>query len=126
MLGTDPLALPGVPIEAVYLGRRIGYSGVVIVEQALDATTTIRVINARAAPQFLSDVVVTGQVAARSEPAPSVDSLAARAKRAAPMAATAAGEAKPNLFRDVRGPLSSDSLAALRRRLQPLRAATGP
>ena len=121
VLGTDPLALPGVPIEAVYLGRRIGYSDVVIVEQALDSTTTIRVINARAAPQFLSEVVVTGQVAPRSEPAPSADSFARRAKRAAPTAAKAAGEARPNLFREVRGPLSADSLAALRRRLQPLR-----
>jgi hypothetical protein len=126
VLGADPLVVPGVPIEALYRGRAIGYADVVIVEQALDSTTIIEVINARAAPQLLEDVVVAGRAAARSEPAPAADSLPALARRPAPIAAKAAGVARPNLFRDVRGPLSADSLAALRRRLQPLRAATGP
>lgn len=126
VLGADPLVVPGVPIEALYRGRAIGYADVVIVEQALDSTTTIRVINARAAPPLLEDVVVTGQVAPRPERRLAADSLAALAKRPAPMVAKAAGEARPTLFRDVRGPLSPDSLAALRLRLQPLRAATGP
>ena len=120
------MVVPGVPIEALYRGRAIGYADVVIVEQALDSMTTIEVVNARAAPQLLQEVVVAGRAAERSEPARVADSLAALARRPAPMAAKAAGEARPTLFRDVRGPLSPDSLAVLRRRLQPLRAATGP
>jgi hypothetical protein len=122
VLGADPLVVPGVPIEALYWGRAIGYSGVVIVEQALDSTTLIEVINARMAPQLLNQVVVAGAPAAR----PGRDSAADSLARPAPFAAKAAGQVRPDLFRDVRGPLSSDSLAALRRRLQPLRSATGP
>ena len=126
VLGADPLVVPGVPIEALYRGRAIGYADVVIVEQALDSTTTIEVITARTAPQLLDQVVVASAPAARPELARAADSLAAVAKRPAPLAAKAAGQVRPDLFRDVRGPLSADSLAALRRRLQPLRAATGP
>jgi len=126
VLGADPLVVPGVPIEALYWGRAIGYSGVVIVEQALDSTTLIEVINARMAPHLLDQVVVAGAPAARPERASAADSLAPLAKRPAPFAAKAAGQVRPDLFRDVRGPLSPDSLAALRRRLQPLRSATGP
>jgi Putative zinc-finger len=117
VLGADPLVVPGVPIEALYRGRAIGYADAVIVEQALDATTMIEVINARAAPQLLDQVVVAGAPAGRPEPVRAADAL---------RAAKAAGQVRPDLFRDVRGPLSADSLAALRRRLQPLRAATGP
>ena len=127
VLGTDPLVVPGVPIEALYRGRAIGYADVVIVEQALDSTTTIEVITARTAPQLLDQVVVASAPAARPERATAADSpAAALAKRPAPRAANAAAQVRPDLFRDVRGPLSADSLAALRRRLQPLRAATGP
>jgi len=126
VLGADPLVVPGVPIEALYWGRAIGYSGVVIVEQALDSTTMIEVINARTAPQLLDQVVVAGAPAARPERASAADSLGALARRPAPRVAKAAGQVRPDLFRDVRGPLSPDSLAALRRRLQPLRSATGP
>ena len=117
VLGADPLVVPGVPIEALYRGRAIGYADAVIVEQALDASTMIEVINARSAPQLLDQVVVAGAPVARPEPARAPDAL---------RAAKAAGRLNPDLFRDVRGPLSADSLAALRRRLQPLRAATGP
>ena len=126
VLGSDPLVVPGVPIEAVYQGRRLGYANVVIVEQALDATTMIEVINARTAPQLLNQVVVAGAPAARFDRARAADSLEALAKRPAPFAAKAAGQVRPDLFRDVRGPLSPDSLAALRLRLQPLRPTTGP
>ena len=126
VLGADPLVVPGVPIEALYRGRAIGYADVVIVEQALDSTTMIEVINARTAPQLLDQVVVAGEPAARPEPVSAADSPAAKARRLASLAAKAAGQVRPDLFRDVRGPLSADSLAALRRRLQPLRAATGP
>ncbi len=121
VLGADPLVVPGVPIEALYRGRAIGYADVVIVEQALDSTTMIEVINARTAPQLLDQVVVAGEPAARPEPVSAADSLAPKARRLASLAAKAAGQVRPDLFRDVRGPLSADSLAALRRRLEPLR-----
>ena len=136
VLGADPLIVPGVPIEAIYRGRHIGYSGVVIVEQALDSSTMIEVINARAAPVALEAVVVTGAQAGAALP----DSLtvseraqAGRSRRADSLAALprdaalrrapqpAANRTSADLFRDVRGPLSADSLAALRRLLQPLR-----
>src|SRR5207237_1123301 len=58
VLGTDPLVVPGVPIEALYRGLAIGSAAVVIVEQALDATTMIEVINARSAPQLPDQAVV--------------------------------------------------------------------
>ena len=115
VLGANPLVVPGVPIEAIYHGRRIGFSDVVIVEQALDSATMIEVINARAAPAFLNGVVVAG-APARSQPAET-------RPRPAPQAAPSPDA---GLFHDVRGPVSADSLAALRRRLQPLRPATGP
>jgi hypothetical protein len=116
VLGSDPLVVPGVPIEAVYQGRRLGYTGVVIVEQALDASTMIQVINARTAPMFLNDVVVTGSQPVRSPPAQFAPRLAPQ-----PSVGLNAG-----LFHAVQGPVPADSLAALRRRLQPLRPATGP
>jgi len=138
VLGADPLIVPGVPIEAVYRGRHIGYSGVVIVEQALDSSTMIEVINARSAPFALAEVVVTGagkptaQADSMSAPerAPearvrATDSLAARLDRrnaALPLAsAKAADRPTSGLFLEVRGPLSQDSLAALRRLVRPLR-----
>jgi len=136
VLGADPLIVPGVPIEAIYRGRHIGYSGVVIVEQALDSSTMIEVINARAAPVALEAVVVTGAqvgaalpdsltVSERAQAGRSrrADSLAALPRDAALRRAPqpAANRTSADLFRDVRGPLSADSLAALRRLLQPLR-----
>ena len=126
VLGGDPVVVPGVPVEALYLGRGVGYSAVVIVQQALDSATMIEVINARPASPLLDQVVVSGAPTARPEPVSAADSLAAKGRRLTSLAANAAGQVRPDLFRDVRGPLSADSLAALRRRLQPLRAATGP
>jgi putative zinc finger protein len=125
VLGTDPLIVPGLPIQAIYRGREIGYSGLVIVEQTLDSSTVIEVVNGRRAPLALNEVVVTGAPAAvRDSPsageralmgrARAADSLAAAPRNAAPLRAA-------GLFVDVRGPLSADSLAALRRLLQPLR-----
>jgi len=139
VLRGDPLVVPGVPVEAFYVGRGVGYSAVVIVQQALDSTTMIEVINARAAPLRLDQVVVAGapaptavadsaSAAERSLAyrALAADSLEAFPKGAAPRPVRAAVQPSPNLFRDVRGPLSPDSLAALRRRLQPLGPAIGP
>ena len=132
VLGADPFVVPGVPVEAFYMGRGVGYSAVVIVQQALDSTTMIEVINARPAPLRLDQVVVAGAPAPTTA-ADSVSgaerSLAGRAHAADSLEARplrAGVQARPNLFRDVRGSLSPDSLAALRRRLQPLRPPTGP
>src|SRR6267378_3131750 len=136
VLGTDPLVVPGVPIEAIYRGRHIGYSAVVIVEQALDSSTMIQVINARSAPLALGEVVVTGAPA----PASRADSTGAleRAGGARAQVASSLG-AKPNarlMFEETRnrplrrvgnleihisGPLPSDSLQRLLRLVQPVK-----
>src|SRR6266566_2932751 len=50
LLGADPLAVPGAPIRTMYRAREIGYSAVVIVEQALDSSTVIEVVNGRRSP----------------------------------------------------------------------------
>jgi hypothetical protein len=92
VLGTDPRVVPGLPIEAIYPGRAIGYSGLVLIEQVLNGSTMIEVITGRGT-------------------APTA---------AAPVAATL-DRAVPSLYVEIRGPLSADSLAALRRLLQPLR-----
>ncbi|HYT04521.1 MAG TPA: zf-HC2 domain-containing protein [Gemmatimonadales bacterium] len=109
LLGTDPRAVPDLPIRGIYQARRIGYSAVVVVEQALDSATAITVINERPMPVALDAVVVSG--AARPDTARPADGARdARAYRAA-----------TDLLFEVRGPLTTDSLTALRRRLQPLR-----
>ena len=118
LLGRDPLVVPDLPIRGLYRARMIGYSGMVIVEQALDSSTVIEVINGRAAPLQLGEVVVTGAGAVRA------DSLAAAAPKRESAPAAERQEANriaPDFFADVRGPLSTDSLAALRRLLRPLR-----
>ncbi|PYO77357.1 MAG: hypothetical protein DMD67_06725 [Gemmatimonadetes bacterium] len=103
LLGRDPLAVPDLPIRGIYRARMIGYSGLVIVEQALDSTNVIEVINGRASSLALDAVVVTA-----AEPAPPAAMEKARRDALA-------------FFVDVRGPVSADSLAALRRALRPLR-----
>lgn len=133
LLGQEPVVLPDVPIQAIYQGRMIGYSGLVIIEQALDSTTILEVINGRAAPLALQAVVVTGAATAQADSqspgarallnARVVDSLEA-ASRIAPAPVAKKMErpqAASELFVDVRGHLSADSLAALRRLLRPLR-----
>lgn len=133
LLGQEPVVLPDVPIQAIYQGRMIGYSGMVIIEQALDSATILEVINGRAAPLALQAVVVTGAATAQADSqsprarallnARVADSLEA-VSRPAP-APTAKKMERPQaasgLFVDVRGHLSADSLAALRRLLRPLR-----
>ena len=118
LLGRDPLVVPDVPIRAIYRARMIGYSGLVIVEQALDSSTVIEVINGRASPVELQGVVVTGAGAARA------DSPAAATPKPEPTPAAEKQKAEriaPDFFVDVRGPLPTDSLAVLRRLLRPLR-----
>jgi len=129
VLDADPLVVPGVPIEAIYRGQHIGYSAVVIVEQALDSSTMIQVINARSASFALGEV--TG-AATPASPADSLDALE-RAPRAraqiadAPVAAPAAKVAARPLRRvgkleiHISGPLPSDSLQTLLRLVQPVK-----
>lgn len=131
VLGADPLVVPDLPIRGMYRGRLLGYSAVIIVEQTLDSGTVIEVINGRPAPVARSEVVVTGAGApqadsvsagARALLGRSADSAAAVARKrtAAPPAALHAYQSVAGLLLEVRGPLSADSLAALRRRLRPL------
>ena len=133
LLGSDPLAVPDLAVRGIYRARMIGYTGMVIVEQELDSSTVIAVINGRRSPLALDAVVVSAAGEVRRDTqspgaramlnARAADSLAAAA-RPAPMPAADEEKAKhaaSGLFVDVRGPLSPDSLAALKRLLRPLR-----
>lgn len=135
LLGRDPLVVADLPIRGIYRARMIGYSGMVIIEQALDSTTVIEVINGQPSP-FQLEAVVTGAAVARPDTeSPGARALLERrvdsarpAPRAPPPSAAAppaptekARRATSDFFVDVRGPLSTDSLAALRRLLRPLR-----
>ena len=95
----------------------------------------IEVINARSAPVALEAVVVTGAQGAALPDSVTVSerAQAGRSRRADSLAALpgdaalrrapqpAANRTRADVFRDVRGSLPADSLAALRRLLQPLR-----
>jgi len=135
LLGRDPLAVPNLPVRGIHQARRIGYSTVVVVEQALDSSTTIDVISGRPSSLRLEAVAVaraaesdTASPAERAllgRAATPKDSVApaSRKANAAPARAPGAIAAPPpaDLVGEVRGPLSADSLAALQRRLKPLR-----
>ena len=136
LLGADAFAVPGAPIRTIYQAREIGYSAVVIVEQALDSTTVIAVTNARSTPLALGEVVVAGAPA----PASRADSMVAleRAPRApAQVASSLAAKPSARLMRDetrnrplrrvgnldihISGPLPSDSLQRLLQQVQPVK-----
>jgi hypothetical protein len=124
LLGTDPLAVPGLPVRKLYQARRIGYSAIVVVEQALDPSTAIDVINARPSSVRLEAVVVSG-AAPTDTVTPAGRARMGReaysAESIAPARGAVADQATTELVLEVRGPLSTDSLAALRGRLKPLR-----
>ena len=131
LLGADPLAVPGAPIRTMYRAREIGYSAVVIVEQALDSSTVIEVVNGRRSPLALGALVVTGAAA----PGARADSVTvaeraplSRAKIADSLAAAPAAKAAARALRRVdnleiriSGPLPSDSLQKLLRVVQPVK-----
>jgi hypothetical protein len=132
LLDAAPLAVPGLPVRAIRRGQMRGYSAVVVVEQVLDSGTTLTVITARPAVMALDAVVVTG--AAGAPPAAAsptehaglarqrvADSLEALAREPRDWAVARSDTRGARLWFDVRGPLAADSLAALRRRLLPLR-----
>jgi len=135
LLGRDPFAVPGAPIRAVYRARELGYSAVVILEQTLDSSTVIEVVNRRRSPFALDEVVVAAapadSLSARGRAQPGrarvVDTLAL-----AP-AAKAAGRLAPyetrnweqrrldNLEIRISGPLPNDSLQKLLQLVQPVK-----
>src|SRR6266576_1515688 len=140
LLGADPLAVPGAPIRTMYRAREIGYSAVVIVEQALDSSTVIEVVNGRRSPLPLDAVVVTGAAA----PGARADSVSAaeraplsRARIADSLAAAPAAKAAARVGRyetrnrvvrrlddleiQISGPLPSDSLGKLLQLVQPVK-----
>ena len=132
LLRTDPLAVPGAPIRTIYRAREMGYSTVVIVEQMLDSSTVIKVVNRRPSPLALDQFVVTGAGAATARPdsassaervrlgrARVADSLAA-APAAKAVTRLAPVETQNRLLRhlgdleiQISGPLPSDSLRKL-------------
>jgi hypothetical protein len=130
IIGADPLVVPDLPVRGMYRARLAGYAAVVI-DQALDSSTVIEVINGRPVAMALSKVVATGTPAphadsinapARALPGRAADSLAAVERKGAVPGPVAlrADRSVAGLLLEVRGPLSADSLAALRRRLRPL------
>jgi hypothetical protein len=140
LLDADPLEVPNLPIRGIYRARLRGYSEVVVVEQALDASTVIEVISGRRAPIALEAAVATGATGATGAGVERVDTPSAGARALlgrnadVPAAVAPMQDGPPpsplpskarrpaaDLFIDIRGPLSVDSLAALRRLLQPLR-----
>ena len=131
LLGADPFVVPGAPIRTVYRAREIGYSAVVIVEQALDSSTVIEVVNGRRSPLALDVVAVTGAAApvARAdsvsvpERAPLGRARIADSLAAAPAAKAAARPLRrfDNLEIRISGPLPSDSLQKLLRVVQPVK-----
>jgi len=129
LLGGDPLAVPGAPIRAVYRAHELGYSAVVIVEQLLDSSTVIEVVNRRRSPMALDQVVVTAAPAARADSvsapkrAPRTRARVADSLAAAPAARAAARLSRrfANLEIQISGPLSSDSLRKLLELVQPLK-----
>jgi len=131
LLGADPLAVPGAPIRTMYRAREIGYSALVIVEQALDSSTVIEVVNGRRSPLAVDVVAVTG-AAAPGARADSVSvperALQGRARIADSLAAAPAAKAAARALRRVdnleiriSGPLPSDSLQKLLRVVQPVK-----
>ena len=132
LMGTDPYAVPDLPVRGIYRARMVGYAALVVVQQPLDSSTAIDVITGRPSVVGLDAVVVSGAARRDSVSLPErallgrapADSIAVQ-RRAQPRAAPAPGAFADRraaaLVVEVRGPLSADSLAALQRRLAPLR-----
>jgi hypothetical protein len=132
LLDADPVAVPGLAVRAIHQGQMRGYSAVVVVEQVLDSGTTLAVITARPTVLALAEVGVTGAAgAARPAAASPTERVGIASDRASDSLGSLARQSArvvprtdprgAGLWLDVRGPLAADSLAALGRRLEPLR-----
>jgi len=128
LLDQDPLALPDVPIRAVYRERAMG-EVVVVVEQVLDSGTVIELRERRPLQLQLDAVVVTGAAEARDRLDSATDRAAARPKMAAapPAEQRLVEERGRPVLRmgtvsvDISGPLPADSLQRLLERLRPVK-----
>jgi len=129
LLGTDPLVVPGLPIRAIYRGRESGYAELVLVEQALDSSAVVEVVNRRRSPMALDQVGVTAAPAAQADSV-SVSERARlhRARVADSLAAAPAARAAARPVRrfdnpeiQISGPLPSDSLQKLLQLVQPMK-----
>lgn len=103
LLGRDPVVVADLPILGMYDALLTGYSGVVIVEQTVDPSTVIQVVNGRRAILAREEVGIP------------------RAARKVAAGAEKRNDAPLEFLTDIQGPLSADSLASLRRQLRPLR-----
>src|SRR3989442_16594 len=131
LLGTDPLALPDVPIESI---RRIPTIGemVVVVQQPLDSSTTIELVHRRPALLAIDAVIVSGAAEPRRERAETARAAASPVPPAAKMLVRvpgpgAAGGYARRVTRfaggvtvEIRGRLPADSLRKLLERAQPI------
>jgi len=128
LLGSDPLAVPSAPIRAIYGAREIGYSAVVIVEQALDSSTVIEVVNRRRSRLALDAVVVAAAPAAQADSTRVAERPRDRGQVADSLAAAPAAKVAARALRrlddlevQIVGPMPPDSLQKLRRLLQPVK-----
>lgn len=103
LLGREPVVVADLPIRGMYSAFLTGYSGVVIVEQTLDANTAIQVVNERRALLAREEVGIP------------------RAARKVAAGAEKANATPAEFVVEIQGPISSDSLARLRQLLRPLR-----
>lgn len=135
LLGADPVAVPGAPIRAIYRARQIGYAAVVIVEQALDSSTLIELVQRRPTPLNLEAVVVTAPGAERAPDSVArlneaqrkaearADAPAAKSNaRVAPLDAQDRSPRRVGTLEiHIAGPLPADSLQKLLRLVQPVK-----
>jgi hypothetical protein len=135
VLGQDPVVVPGAPIRAVRRDRMMGYAAVVVIEQQLDSSSVIELVERRAATANLDAVVVTaaGETRApdsvarlkeeRRKAEPRADAPAARLNaRVAPLDAPSPPLRRVgNLEIHISGPLPADSLRKLLQLVQPVK-----
>jgi Putative zinc-finger len=133
VLGHDPVVIPGMPIRAVRRERQVGYTAIVVIEQQLDTSTVVELVERVPAAMRLDGIGVTGAGERAAEPRPDFDSLAAqrRGRIEAPAAKVAARAPRferqtlpmsriGNLDVQIVGPLPTDSLQKLLQLLRPV------
>ena len=135
VLGQDPVVLPGAPVRTVRRDRMVGYAAVVVIEQQLDSSLVIELVERRAAPANLDAVVVTaaGEERAADSGLRLRDGRRKAEQRADAPAAKLNAQVAPldaqnrplrrfgNLELQISGPLRSDSLQKLLWLVQPVK-----